>query len=143
MECIMLIDTTTGFGKRVARRLQEEPIIWLTTVSSQNIPQPRPVWFLWDGESLLVYSQANAYKLAHIARNPQVALNLDGDGRGGDIIVLTGEAHVDHDAPPATQITEYLDKYRDGIARIQMTPESFAREYSVAIRIVPQTLRGH
>ena len=139
----MLIDTATDFGQRVDRRLQEEQIVWLTTVSSQNIPQPRPVWFLWDGESLLVYSKADAYKLAHIARNPQVALNLDSDGRGGDIIVLTGEAYVDRKAPPATQIADYVEKYRDGIAQIQMTPESFAQEYSVAIRIVPQTLRGH
>ena len=139
----MLIDLTTPFGQRVARRLQEEQIVWLTTISPKNIPQPRPVWFLWDGATLLVYSQANAFKVEHIARNPRVALNLDSDGQGGDIIVLTGEAHLELDAPPADQLADYLDKYRDGIAQIGMTPESFAEEYLVAIRIVPHTLRGH
>lgn len=76
-----MLDLTTEFGQRVIRRLAEEHLIWLTTVSSDGTPQPRPVWFLWDGETFLIYSKSNTYKLNHIVRRPQVALNLDGDGR--------------------------------------------------------------
>ena len=45
-----MFETATEYGQRVARRLHQERIIWLTTIDSQNRPQPRPVWFLWDGE---------------------------------------------------------------------------------------------
>jgi hypothetical protein len=41
-----MIDTSTKFGQRVAQRLEEERVIWLTTVDGQGIPQPRPVWLL-------------------------------------------------------------------------------------------------
>ncbi len=138
-----MIDTSTEFGQRVARRLEEERIIWLTTVDQNNVPQPRPVWFWWDGETFLIYSKPNAHKLEHIARNPKVALNLDGDGLGGDIVVFTGQARLDPSAPPANEVTEYADKYQAGFTRIQMTAKTFAESYSVAIRVTPSNLRGH
>ncbi len=139
----MKIDTTTDFGRRVERRLREETVAWLTTVGADGTPQPSPIWFLWDGETILIYSQPNTPKLRNIERNPRVALNLDGDGRGGDIVILTGEARVDPNAPPARDHPEYLEKYRQGLERIGMTPEQFTASYSVPIRMTPTRLRGH
>ena len=139
----MKLDTTTEFGQRVQRRLRDETVGWLTTVGADGTPQPSLIWFLWDGETILIYSQPNTPKLRNIERSPQVALNLDGDGRGGDIVILTGEARVDRDAPGAGDHPEYLEKYRQGIERIGMTPEQFARSYSVPIRMTPAKLRGH
>jgi PPOX class probable F420-dependent enzyme len=137
------LDTTTEFGARAARRLKDEVIGWLVTVSPDQTPQPIPVWFLWDGQALLVYSQPDTAKLRNIARNPRVALHLDGDGRGGDVVVLTGEARVVTDVPPANQVPAYLEKYRQGMARIGMSPEVFARTYSIALRITPTRVHGH
>lgn len=137
-----LFDTTTEYGARVARRLQEEQIIWLTTVRADGLPQPSPVWFLWEGESALIYSQPNTQKVRNIERNPKVALHLDGNGRGGDIVILEGEAQLLPDAPRADGVTAYVDKYRAGIAGIGIDPAGFAQEYSFAIRVTPKKLRG-
>lgn len=138
-----MIDTTTEFGQRVARRLAEERTVWLTTIDSNGIPQPRPVWFLWDGTAFLIYSRPGTAKQRHITERPQVALNLDGDGLGGDIVVFTGQAELDHIAPPADQVPAYVAKYQPGFARIGMTPAEFAASYSVALRVTPLKLRGH
>ncbi len=85
------------------------------------------MWFLWDGETFLIYSRPGTHKLRHIVRNPKVALNLDGDGLGGDIVVIAGEVHVDEDAPAADKVPAYVEKYREGFARIRMSPQEFAR----------------
>lgn len=138
-----MLDLTTEFGARVAQRLQNEQIIWLTTVGADGTPQPSPVWFLWDGTTLLIYSRPNTPKLKNIARNSRVALNFDGDGRGGNIVVLTGEAHVDENAPSGDQIPEYVAKYADGMLRLGATPEQFGIEYGVALRVTPTKLRGY
>ena len=140
-----LPDPSTPFGERVARRLHDERLIWFTTVDSNGTPQPTPVWFLWDETSstVLIYSLTNAKRLAHIQQNPRVALNFDGNGQGGDIIVITGEAHVSTEDPPADQLPTYVKKYADSIARGFGTPQNFASKYSVALRIRPITLRGH
>lgn len=138
-----MIDLTSTFGKRVARRLQEEQIIWLTTVDSNGSPQPRPVWFLWDGETFLIFSRKAGYKVRHIQNNKKVSLNLDSDRKGGDIVVLLGNAIIENSAISAEQIEQYLEKYNQGLARLNMTPKEFQDSYSVAIRITPTLLRGH
>jgi PPOX class probable F420-dependent enzyme len=137
------LDTTTEFGARAARRLRDELIGWLVTVGTDQTPQPVPVWFLWDGQTCLLYSQPDTGKLRNLARNPRVALHLDGDGRGGDIVILTGEARVVTDVPPANQVPAYVEKYRQGMTRIGLTPDTFAQTYSVALRITPTRLHGH
>jgi PPOX class probable F420-dependent enzyme len=138
-----MIDTSTEFGARVARRLEQERVIWLTTVRADLQPQPSPVWFLWDGTTFLIYSRPNTQKLRNIAARPRVALNLDGDGRGGDIVIFSGEARIDPSAPPAHRVPAYIARYAAFISRYNWTPESFAQDYSVAIRVTPTQLRGH
>ena len=138
-----LPDPATPFGERVARRLRDERLIWLTTVDAKGMPQPTPVWFWWDEatSTFLVYSRADAKRLAHMQHNPRVAFNFDGNGRGGDIIVFTGEAQLSPNDPPADQLPVYVEKYRDFIARSFETPEKFAALYPVALRIRPITVR--
>lgn len=140
-----LPDPATPFGERVARRLQNERLIWLTTVDSRGTPQPTPVWFLWDeaASTFLIYSRADAKRLEHLQQNSRVSLNFDGNGSGGDIIVITGQAQISPNDPPADQLPAYVEKYRDFIARSYTTPENFASIYSVALRIHPTTIRGH
>src|SRR5262249_45382685 len=115
-----------------------------TTVSPSGQPQPVLVWFLWDGgSSVLVYSRPDTPKLRNIAENPRVSLHLDGDGLGGNAVVCLGEARVS-DGPPAKEVSDYVEKYRSLIVdRNRWTPESFAADYSVPLRIVVSRIRGH
>jgi PPOX class probable F420-dependent enzyme len=138
----MLINPNTDYGAHVLRRLNDEQVIWLTTVGADGTPQPNPVWFVWESETFLVYTQPSTHRLKHIAHNPKVALHFDGGERGEDVVVFTGEAQIDTNAPPADAHAAYLEKYRDGIDRLDTTPESFAQTYSVALRIIPKKLRG-
>jgi PPOX class probable F420-dependent enzyme len=133
-----------AFGERVARRLREERVIWLITVGADGTPQPNPVWFLWDGaDSVLVYNRPNAQRLAHVAARPNVALNLDGNGQGGDIVVLAGTARRDDSLPGPDANAEYLAKYRAAMERVSGTVEQFAAEYAVPLRIAIRRIRGH
>ena len=50
----MVIDEGTELGARAARRLREEHVVWLTTVTPARAPLPRPVGFLWDGGDVVV-----------------------------------------------------------------------------------------
>ena len=140
-----LPDQATPFGERVARRLRNDRLIWFTTVDAKGTPQPTPVWFLWDDatSTILIYSRADARRLAHVQQNPRIALNFDGNGYGGDIIVITGEARISPDDPPADQLPAYVEKYNDFIATRYETPEKFALVYPVALRIRPIAIRGH
>jgi PPOX class probable F420-dependent enzyme, Rv3369 family len=140
-----LPDPATPFGERVARRLHNDPIIWLTTVDAKGIPQPNPVWFLWDDatQTILIYSKAYAKREAHIKANPRVSLNFDGNGKGGDIIVITGEARFSSTDPSADKLPSYVQKYQQFIKGSFGTPANFASQYPVAMRIHPLSIRGY
>ena len=137
-----LPDPATPFGARVAERLRDERIIWIVTTNASGTPQPNPVWFLWDGESFLIYSLPDAARITHIRRNPHVALHFNSDGNGDDIIVFTGVASEASDAPSADQNSAYLERYRDRIDRNFGGPTGFAGKYSRALRISPEKVRG-
>ena len=137
-----MIDPETQFGARVTQRLQTELIIWLTTVRHDGIPQPNPVWFHWDGTRFLIYSQPDKPKLRNIAGNPNVALHFNSDGEGGDIVIFAGQANLDESAPASDTVEAYVDKYREHIAALGMTPTTFANDYSAAIRVTPTKVRG-
>jgi PPOX class probable F420-dependent enzyme len=138
-----VIDERSEFGARAARHLREEVVVWMTTVTPSGAPVPRPVWFIWDGaESVVMYSQPKL-RIRNLEGNSRVALNFDGDGDGGDIVVLSGTATVDGDLPAANDNPDYLAKYDDHIARLDMTPDTFAREYNVRVRIRLTSLKGY
>jgi PPOX class probable F420-dependent enzyme len=137
-----VLDETTEFGQRAARRLREEIIGWLTTVSPEGAPQPIPVWFLWDGDrSMLIYSRPGKRKLQNIERNPKVSVNLDSDRLDADIVICWGEARVSDD-PPADVVPEYIAKYAERIAALGWTPESFAADFSVPLRVELTRIHG-
>ena len=94
----MVIDPRTEKGARADARLRDELVVWLITVSADGSPVPTPVWFWWDGETVLVYSQREKPKLRHIAANPRVSLAMRTDELGDEITVLAGEAVVDPSA---------------------------------------------
>lgn len=122
----------------VLNRLADDTIGWLTTVSPKGRPSPRPVWFLWTGDSCMIYSRPDAAKLTHIAANDQVSLHFNSNERGGDVVVVSGRAELVPDAPPADRWPGLLDKYADLLVAIGMTAEYFVSTYTVALRMIPE-----
>jgi PPOX class probable F420-dependent enzyme len=124
------------------QRLNSESIGWLTTVSAGGQPQSSPVWFLWDGESLWLRSQAQAGKVRNINANPRVALHLADDGYGGNVITIEGSASVESELP-AQVLEAYFAKYGEAVrTALQTTPEQLAADYPTTIRITPTRTRA-
>ena len=135
-------DRATAYGERVRQRLTDEMAIWLTTVGRDGTPQPNPVGFLWNGgDSLLIYSQADARRLGNIRRQPRVSLNFDSNG-GDDIVVLTGIAEILDDYPAVPDNPAWLEKYGQAIDAQFGSAVKFAERFSVPVRIHLTRVRG-
>jgi PPOX class probable F420-dependent enzyme len=138
-----MIDFSTEFGQKVKHHIDREYFIWFTTVGADLTPQPRPVWFIWEEDSFLIFSRPDAFKVAHVKAHPNVSLHFNTDDKAHEnVIVFLGMAEIDLDAPPAHEIPAYIKKYATGIAGLKMPPGEFSREYSLAIRVKPTKLRG-
>jgi PPOX class probable F420-dependent enzyme len=137
-----MLDFNSPLGQVIERRLRQEQVIWLTTVDARLTPQPRPVWFHWDGETVLILSQADAAKVRHVSRNPRVALNFNTNAGGGQVGVLIGEARLVAEPLDPQRLEAYTIKYAQGIRDLGMTPESMLAEYRVVLLVTLLEMRG-
>jgi PPOX class probable F420-dependent enzyme len=131
---VVSIDPTDPKGRDVIQRLTSDRIGWLTTVAAEGTPQTSPIWFLWRENEFLIYS-LDSPRARNIASHPRVSMHLDGNGMGGDIVVVEGTASIDEEAPSSADNPEYLAKYESVMAGNGWTPEWFAERYSVPVRI--------
>lgn len=138
----VLPDPSTPFGERLRARLGDDLVLWLTTVGDDGTPQPNPVWFLWDGETFLVYNLASAQRVRHVRTRPRVSLNFDGNRQGGDIAVVTGVAELAEGEPLSHEVPEYVAKYGERMKSVAGSLEGFGAAYPVAMRIRPVKARG-
>jgi PPOX class probable F420-dependent enzyme len=136
-----MLDLSSRFGRHVSRRLRQEQIIWLTTIDVHDTPQPRPVWFHWDGKTMLIFSEKGKAKLRHVKRNSKVALNFNTDEEGGNVAVIVGDARI-LKKPAPNRLKAYLRKYSKGIKSLDMTIAEFRESYAVPILVTPRAMRG-
>jgi PPOX class probable F420-dependent enzyme len=121
---------------RLDRFLSSEPVVWLSTVRPDGAPHLVPIWFTWDGSSLLVFSKPGAQKVRNLRANPVAMLAL-GEPED-DFDVALAEARVELFDTPATELPDaHLAKYADRMAALGLSPDEFTATYSQVIRITP------
>jgi PPOX class probable F420-dependent enzyme len=131
------------FSSKAAKMTNSEIVIWLTTTSRDLSPQPRPVWFLWYEEQFLIYSRATTHKIHHIQERPKVALNFNSDREADeDVVIFKGVARLAPEVPAADQLDAYVEKYKEGMQGIGMTPKEFAEAYNTPILVTIDELEG-
>lgn len=125
-----------------ARRLRNEPVIWLSTVDAQGFPHIVPIWFVWDGEAFLVFSKPHARKVQAIRRQARVALAL-GEPRD-DFDVQLIEGHATLLAASAAEVLsdpvigrEHARKYAAELFVLGLDRPEYAATYSAVVRVVP------
>jgi PPOX class probable F420-dependent enzyme len=123
--------------EQIERHLVSDQIAWLTTVTPSGRPAPKPVWFVWDGSAITIYSLNNGAKLRHIEVNDNVSVHFNSTAGGSDVVVISGRAHRVPDAPPPSRFPGLLDKYAPAVAAMGREPSWFDENYGMALRVVP------
>jgi PPOX class probable F420-dependent enzyme len=65
----------------------------LATVGPDGSPHAAPVWYLWDGDEILISTPGTTQKIRDIERNPRVALCVD-DQVAAEYLTLYGQASI-------------------------------------------------
>ncbi|MFI8007287.1 pyridoxamine 5'-phosphate oxidase family protein [Streptomyces sp. NPDC086010] len=114
----------------------------VATVSAEGRPHVGPLWYVWDGTSLWLYSLTRSLRWAQLLRNPGIAVVVDdgveyGELRGVELsgraefvgeVPRTGEAHDELGAPERMFAAKYfgLDTlpHDSRHAWIRLTPDA-------------------
>jgi PPOX class probable F420-dependent enzyme len=133
----VILDPTTVSGRHARDRLQSAVVAWLTTVTADGQPQTLPIWFVWQDEEIVMYSDHRAKRNRNVEANPKVSFHLSDEREGRDIVTIEGDARIDPDYPPPGEHRAYLAKYGGRIDASFGGPAQFGQTYSVPIRIRP------
>lgn len=128
----------TDISEDVLKRLTTARYAWLTTVSKSGAPAPMLVWFRFDDQTLIVYSEPHAPRITHLSAHPQVSLHLESDGLGRRLLIVGGTAAVTAEAVDPREDREFWAKYHVEAESTGLT-EAMAG-YSSRITIVPTHL---
>ena len=135
-----MLDLSDATSVHIDQRLRTEPIIWLSSVRPDGRPHLVPVWFVWDGAAILIFSKPAAQKVRNLRHSPQVMLALDSADEGEDVVLLEGRAELLGDDAPRSTLPEYAKKYAALMARTKMAADWHAAEYNQAIRVTVERL---
>lgn len=88
----------------------------ISTVAADGHPHVVPVWFVLDGEELVVTSNSGSAKARHLARDPRIAVCVDDERPPYAFVALRGTATLQRNPPdlPAWT-TRIAGRYLTGI----------------------------
>ncbi len=115
--------------------LETDVVGWLTTSAPDGRLQSSVVSFLWDGETILVYSQPGTPKLRNIEHDPRVSFHLNSDPYGDHVLTIEASAEIDRSVPAWDAHERFRAKYREPLAHWQMDEAQTARDFSVPLVI--------
>jgi len=130
------LDGSHARDAHIAQRLRDDLIVWLATVRPDGRPHLAAVWFLWDGETVLIFSKPNQ-KMRNLRTHPQVTLALDDTQGGDDPLVIEGTATLLPQGAITPELEAYAKKYAGQFAAMKWTPAQMAQSYTESFRITP------
>ncbi len=133
------LDLSNPKHAHAEQRLRENLIIWLSSVRPDGRAHLVPVWYLWDGATILIFSQPDQ-KVRNLQANPHVSLALDDSKGGDDVVMINGEAALLPAGEIDTTYPAYAAKYAPKLAEMGWNAAQMATTYSQAIRITPTKL---
>jgi PPOX class probable F420-dependent enzyme len=137
----VLNDKRDVLNDPLARELLDGRLVAnLATIDSDGAVHLVGMWFLWDGDALLLPTSRTTRKAKNIARDPRVTVMID-DSRGGfDLrgITLIGRAELREGEGAVTTNRQIHLKYVTERGRELEPVDRYLATDNVTIRLVPE-----
>ncbi len=96
------------------RALLQKPLIArMSTIGPDGYPHTVPVWFMLDGEDIVIISVRDTGKVRHIARNPRGAVVIGGEPGDGGGYLFKGDFSIEDD-PGDRWVKALIYRYETG-----------------------------
>jgi len=93
--------------------LQKPLLARMSTIDPDGWPHTVPVWFMLDGDDVVVISVRKTAKIGHIQANPKGALQIGGDSNDGGGYLLKGIFSIEED-PGDVWMNKLIYRYESG-----------------------------
>ncbi|MBN1218924.1 MAG: pyridoxamine 5'-phosphate oxidase family protein [Anaerolineae bacterium] len=100
------------FTNAVREFLQKPLIARMSTIDPDGYPHTVPVWFMLDGDDVVVISVSSTRKVGYIQANPRGAVTIGGDPGDGGGYLIKGEFSIEAD-PEDAWVRKLTYRYED------------------------------
>lgn len=99
------------FDEQMRSVLSQPVIVRFTTIRPDGYPHTVPVWFMLDGEELVIFSIRDNRKVKNVLVNPKGGIAIGGDPVGSPCYLIDGDLVVedDRDQEMAARITRHYE----------------------------------
>lgn len=122
----------------ICRALERDEVIWLSSIRPDGRPHVLPLWFIWDGNSILTFSKPHAQKVRNLRLNGAVMVAIGQPGLDFDVELTDATAELETARTAEALPASFASKYGRLLARAGITTSEFAAVYSQPIRIRPR-----
>src|SRR5262245_32588290 len=105
----------------IQRFLSSKEVVVLSTVQPDGSPLAMPMWFLPDGDSLVMISVAGLRKVANLRRDPRVCVVAEAGTRGAEIrnVTVLGRVEILAEGSERAALAErFLQRYHPDLERL-------------------------
>lgn len=120
----------------VEARLRGAPVAWLGSTRADGQPHLVPIWFVWEGGTLLFFAQPGSQKVRNLRRNPRATLALEG-ADNGEVVIVEGEADLLAERTDEIVGPTFWEKYDALLPEAGLTRDSLVAEFCQPIRLRP------
>lgn len=124
------------FDEQLHSLLIQSVIARFSTVRPDGYPHTVPVWFMLDGEDLLIFSLKDTRKVKNALSHPKGCLSIGGDPAGSPGYLIDGDLTVEADSDHviAARITHHYEPPEKAEEDLQ----AWRDEIFVAVRLKPR-----
>lgn len=88
------VETVSAPRGSIVVALERQAVVWLSSIRPDGRPHIVPLWFLWDGESILVFSKPHAQKVRNLRADPRVMVAVGEPGVEFDVELIEAIAEL-------------------------------------------------
>ncbi len=122
----------TNLSEMARTFLQEQRFVVLATLNADGSPHLSAMWFLLDGDTVIMNTIAGRVKERNMRRDPRISLCVE----HGGYVTLTGMAEfVDDRATAIEDMYRLVARYEGEEVSRQAIAERFVKEQRVAFRL--------
>lgn len=121
----------------IADALEHQDVIWLSSTCPDGRPHVMPMWFVWDGDAITVFSKPHAQKVQNVRFDHRVMVAVGEPGPDFDVELVEAIADLLPMQAPCLLPDTFVRKYGRRLVDDGLTCERYAEVYAQTIRIRP------
>ena len=117
-----------------ARQFLQKPWIGrLATTKADGAPHVVPLWYILDGDDVVIISERKTAKIAHLLRDNRAALLVGGEPENGPAYLLQGRVTITDD--PVHAMTERVTRHYESPEQAEKDLAEWAAFDMVILRL--------